>query len=377
MKITKHIIDVFRKMAPKTKSFIKKIINAKINWLGKINDLSYKKIISIYLVLFCLGRILLFYDPIRCDWIHQIVLTAISLLIVYSLKYAYIITEKIKEASAGLIFHNRKNNCTSKTLKMFADQMINTQQSIWPLIIMIFPAVGFIRKNIHLEFVERTPAGYYAVIFAASTFYLALLGYVQIVVALVQFYKISHDKDECIPLDFPHDAVSPPEWLSLWNQLFQKIIKIFFLVGTLFTLEYVLLMPKDVVTIDNGKCSFNVCDVKSFLLSWGTIFVFIIIAFPIINFEINKMKTLLIQNLGKKISREYRILFEDDFLSNSPLDMWAYKQLIESSGKYNNYFHTARSIIPIASTLLSFLLNVIKFYEGPITECLKLFGIYF
>lgn len=363
-------------MIRKNKNVIKHLINAKIDWLGKINTLSYKKIISIYVVFFILGRILLYFDPIRWDWIHQIVLTTISFFIIYSLKYAHTITQEIKEVSAGLVFGNRKNNYTSKTLKMFALQMINAQQSIWWLIVMLFPPLGFIRKNIYLGFVERTPAGYYAVIFAASTFYLALLGYAQIAIALVQFYKISHDKDGCIPLDFPHDTISPPLWLSLWNKLFQKITKIFFWVGTLFTLEYVLLMPEDIVTIEDGKYTFNVCDVGSFLVSWGTIFVFIIIAFPILHFTIDKMKKLLVHNLGKKINQEYQLLFGNKLSTGSPLDVWAYKQLIESADRYGNYFSTTRSIIPIVSTLISFLLNVIKFYEGPISQCLKLLDTY-
>lgn len=368
-KIIKCIKQTFSTIHQKAKTFARQLFYAKTNWLEKINNLSYRKLVFFYLFLFVLGRILLFFNPIRFDLIHQILLTAISFMIVYSLKYAYTQADAIQTASAGLVSKN--NNCKSKTLKTFADQMISAQQSIWWLIIMLFPPLGFIRKNIYLGFIERTPAGYYAVIFAASTYYLALLGYTQIGIALVQFYKISHDKDECITIDFPHDTVSPPEWLSLWNQLFQKIVKIFFIVGSLFTLEYILLMPKNIITIADNNFSFNVCDVHSFLLSWGTIFVFIIIALPLMNYGIGKMKISAIHNLGKKINREYEMLLGNKLATCSPLDIWAYKQLIDNPCKYSNYFHSTQSFIPVASTLFSLALNAVKLFESVLSQFLK------
>lgn len=372
-KIIKHIGIFIILLVQKIKKTIKRIIYAKFDLLGKINKLSGIKICIFYVILFVIGRILLFFNPIPFDLIHQIVLTAISYIVLYSLKYAYNMTEKIGNASSGLVYGNSGNDCTARTLKTFVDQMVDMQQSIWGPIIMLFPPLKFIRKNIYLGFIERNPAGYYAVIFAATAYYLALLGYVQILIALVQFRKISHDTDECIPLDFPHDTVAPPQWLILWNELFQKVVHRFFLVGTLFTLEYVLLMPKGIVTIDeNKKFTFNVHDVNSFLFSWGTIVVFIIIALPLISYIIDNLKILSIKNLGKKISREYEVLLGSKLSTYSPLDIWAYKQLAENAGKYSNYFKTTRSIVPIVSTLISFLLNVIKLYESVLLPLLHI-----
>lgn len=372
-KIIKHIGIFIILLVQKFVKTIKRIIHAKYDLLGKINKLSGIKICIFYVIIFVIGRILLFFNPISFGLIHQIVLTTISYIVIYSLKFAYNMTEKIRKASSGLVYGNRGKDCTGKTLKTFVDQMVNMQQSIWWLIIMLFPPLKFIRKNIYLGFIEKNPAGYYAVIFAATVYYLALLGYAQILIALMQFRKISHDTDECIPLDFPHDTVAPPQWFTLWNELFQKVIYRFFLVGTLFTLEYVLLMPKGIVTIDkNKKFTFNVHDVNSFLFSWGTIVVFIIIAFPLISYMIYSMKILTIKNLAKKISREYEILLGSKLPTYSPLDIWAYKQLIENANKYSNYFKTTRSLLPIVSTLISLMLNIIKLYESVLLPLLHI-----
>ncbi len=372
-KVIANICIFFRSVTKKPVKCIKYMINAKFNLLKLISRLSDIQICIFYVILFIMGRILLFFNPISFDLIHQIVLTIISFIILYSLKYAYNMTEEIKKASSGIGYNNKENNCTAKTLKTFVDQMIKMQQSVWLPIIMFFPPLGFIRKNIYLGFVEKNPAGYYAIIFAATTYYLALLGYVQILIALIQFYKISHDIGGCIPLDFPHDTITPPKWFSLWNELFQKIMHRFFVVGTLFTLEYVLLMPKGIVKIDANKhFVFNVRDVNSFLISWGTIFLFIIVAFPLISYMIIMMKKLLIKNLVKKINHEYEILLGNNISTYSPLDMWAYKQLIESSSNYHDYFSISHSIIPVVSTLVSFLLNAIKLFESVLFPLLHI-----
>lgn len=252
-KIIKQIGITFVIILQKLMNFIKLLAYAKFDFLGGINKLTHIEIGIFYLITFFVGRILLFYNPIPFDLVHQIVLTVISYIVLYSLKYAYNMTEKIRSAGLGLVYCNGKNDCTARTLTIFIDQMIHMQQSIWWPIIMLLPPINFIRKNLYLGFVEKNPAGYYAVIFAATTYYLALLGYIQILIAMIQFRKISHDTDECIPLDFPHDTVTPPQWLTLWNDLFQKIMRRFFVVGTLFTLEYVLLMPKGIITIDKTK----------------------------------------------------------------------------------------------------------------------------
>lgn len=368
-----YICNSSKLVTKKLVKFIKQLISAKFNLLKIINKLSDIQIFVFYTIIFIIGRVLLLFNPIPFDLIHQIVLTIISIIVLYSLKYAYNMTEEIKKTSSGIVYNNKENNCTAKTLKTFVDQMIMMQQSVWLPIIALFPPLGFIRKNIYLGFVEKNPAGYYAIIFAAITYYLALLGYAQIVIALIQFYKISHNIGECIPLDFPHDTITPPKWFLLWNELFQKIMHRFFVVGTLFTLEYVLLMPKDIVKIDANKhFVFNVRDINSFLISWGTIFLFIIVAFPLISYTINTLKKLLIKNLKKKINHEYEILLGNNISAYSPLDMWAYKQLIDSVSKYHDYFNVSHSIIPIASTLVSFLLNAIKLFESVLLPLLHI-----
>lgn len=346
----------------------KKILYIKVPWLEKINDISYGKFIIVYFIFFCVGRILLSYNPIRYGWLHQIVLTIISFIIIHSFKYAYDMTRKIKKVSLGLTYKNREKIYNASTMHTIIEQMINMQNSVWWLIIMLFPAIGFIKKNLYLEFVERNPSGYYAIIFGASTFYIALLGYSQILIALIHFGKIALDKGSCIPVDYPSDMITPPEWLTLWNQLFQKIVRLFFVVGTLFTLEYVLLMPPNIVTIKNKVFIFNVSDTRSFILSWLKIFILIIIAFPILSIIINNMWKLLVKNLKKKINYEHTLLLRKNMPGNSVLDLWIYKQLMESPIKYNSYLHTYKKIIPVASTIISLLLNIAKLYESIIPK---------
>lgn len=368
-KIKMHVTNFLVKSFAMMKKGILRLIHAKLEWLKIINDINYTKFFVIYLILFCIGRILLIFDFIRFSLLHQIILTIISFLGVYSFKFAYKMTEKIKTISVGLT--NTSSDINQRSMKDHIKQMVNLQNSIWWLIIMLYPPINFAKKVFYLGFIERNPAGYYAVIFAASTYYIALLGYVQIGIALLTFYKIACNKGNCIPVDFPSDAVSPPEWLILWKQLFDTIVKLFFVVGTLFTTEYILLMPQNVVTIKNRDFSFNVCDPSAFIRSWITIGVFIIIAFPLIANSIKHMMKTLIKNLNKKISHEYKLLLPRELTANSALNLWAYKQLSESSIEYKKYFYTTKSIVPIISTIISLTLNVIKLYESILPQLLQ------
>lgn len=347
---------------------IKKICFIKVQWLEKIRNITYAKFCIFYFIFFCIGRLLLFSNPIKYDWIHQIVLTAITFIMIYSLKYIDKMTKKIKAASIGLTYKNRKDIDRSPTMHIIVMQMMNMQNSVWWLIIMVFPAIGFIRKNLLLGFVEKNPAGYYAVFFGAQTFYIALLGYSQILVALFYFLQIAYDRGSCIPVDYPSDLVNPPEWYILWNQLFQKIVRLFFVVGTLFTLEYVLLMPSDVVTYRDGMFIFNVSDTRTFLSSWLTIFICIIVAFPAIYIVISRTQKTLLNNLNKKINYEHTILLQKNASNNSVLDLWIYRQLMETPIKYNDYNHAYQKVIPVASTIISLLLNVFKLYESILTR---------
>lgn len=370
----KRICSLIQKFCDKIVQSIKiavpKLLYAKVHWLEKIKGVSYKSIIIFYFLFFCIGRIFLFSNPIRYDWIHQVVLTIISFIVIYSLRYAYDMTQEIRTASLGLIYKNRTAIYKSPTMYSIIGQMIDMQNSVWWLIIMLYPAIGFIKKNLYLGFVERNPAGYYAVFFGASTFYIALLGYSQILIALIYFGKISIDEGNCIPVDYPSDMIEPPKWLSLWNQLFQKITRLFFITGTLFTLEYTLLMPPNIVTIKDKHFIFNVHDVNKFISSWLTIFIWIIIAFPIISIAISYMQRLLVKNLSKKINHEHTLLFQRNMSNNSVFEVWIYKQLVEAPIKYNNYFQTYKKIIPVASTIISLLLNIAKLYESIIPKLL-------
>lgn len=354
------------------KDFAKLLAGGKFDLLGKINKLSKMQIGLFYLIIFILGRVLLLYNPIPFGLIHQVVLTIISFIVISSLKYAYKITSEINAAVKGEIFDDNKKGHATKTLSAFVDQMIEMQKSAWWLVIVLVPPIRFIRKNLYLGFIEKNPAGYYAIIFAATTYYLALLGYTQILIALVQFYKISNDKDDCIPLIVPRDLIEPPKWLLLWNALFQKILHRFFIVGTLFTFEYILLMPRNIISIDKNKFHCNARDTNAFLFSWGTIAVFIIVAFPLISFIINKMKKQAIKNFSKKINREYGTFLCGKVDTYSPLDLWACKQLIKDIGKYDDFLITTFSIIPVASTFISLLLNIIKLYESVLLPLLRI-----
>ena len=84
------------------------------------------------------------------------------------------------------------------------------------------------------------------------------------------------------------------------------------------------------------------------------------------------MKKQAIKNFSKKINREYGTFLCGKVDTYSPLDLWACKQLIKDIGKYDDFLITTFSIIPVASTFISLLLNIIKLYESVLLPLLRI-----
>jgi len=296
---------------------------------------------------------------------HQVTLTAISLLVIYMIKYCREMGNSIREASSGLIGNSKNSGLRSRRMYDIISDMQMYQRSAWWLILPIFPCISFIGKNFRLGYVPVSVTGCYAVCFGASAFYLALVAYIHLVVSIVFFWKLAHDQGGCIPLRFPSDLASPPKWLELWSRYFQKAESAFFISGTLFTLEYTILMPQDIVTFDKGIVIHSV-DPVGFVTGWLTIIILIIFAFPVIAILIRHCFHKLLIQMRTRITNEFQSLTQGKKEDHSLLEYWAYNQLV-SSFKYGSYIFQRKAIVPVLSTSISLVLNLAKLYESVFT----------
>ena len=165
------------------RTLLLKLLGVRCSLQEKIAMCSTADILAVYVLFFVVGRLILDQEPFRFGIVHQVVLTFISILVIYMLRYCYMMGNKLSEASAGLKGFG-KNDVTSRTMYSFIQQMKRCQQSIWCFVVPAFPAVRFVQKTLYLEYVPDSDTGYYAALFGASTFYLALIAYIHLAISI-------------------------------------------------------------------------------------------------------------------------------------------------------------------------------------------------
>lgn len=308
----------------------------------------------LYVGSFAIGRVLLLHEPFRFGLVHQIILVFLSLLQIYMLYYLLDTINHLMAMMSGI------NTSIFFCLKNLKKRILFPVNYVWPII----PAILFARKQIIMGYVPFSAVGIYAVVLASSTFYIGLLCYLQSFLTMLAMRKISRIKIDDLPFDFPDDTLRPSEWLLCLYKLFKKGQYAFFTAGIFYTLEYVLLMPEDIVIYDtnSNSISINSSNPVGFVTGWLTIVILIIIAFPIFMKYFQNLFRQLVKNLKAKASGELRKLYGNS--SNKGLDsIYSLFSLNEQMMKDGNYLINQKSIYPVAATIISMTINVIKLIE--------------
>lgn len=354
------------------KNFARTVIAAQCTWQEKIAKFDMKIIIGTYIAIFIIGRFILHREPFRFGLVHQICLTTISLIVVYMLRYCYLMGNKLLEASSGLMGSKKKakrNGLLQRSMYNHICAMKKYQKSVWCFVLPIIPCIHFIYKTLYLEYVPTSATGYFAVIFGAATFYLALIAYIHLVISIIFFGKIAYNSGECIPLQFPNDLLTAPQWLNLWVEYFSQAEKAFFITGMLFTLEYIILMPSRIITFEPNLIIHSKSP-TAFLTSWLVIILLIIVGFPVIAFIIRKFFKKLLDNMKCLAKSEFSVLWDRKNSSNILSELWAYEQLSVNVMKMGTYIFQRKSYVPIVTTGISFVLNAVKLYESILVPLL-------
>lgn len=321
------------------------------NILTQIYTLKLRYILSFYVLLFLLGRILAIREDFPWSLVHQLDLTAISLLGLYMLQYLHTVTKKIRDNTLGI------NILISGQIK----KLNNLRMSPLNFLCPIYPVLSFIYKIVQMKYVPTTPTGLYAIFMASSAFYIALICYFQLVMSTYAIYKLTRIDVQDLPFSFPNDLIEPPEWLKELAAIYKKTQFSFFTVGFLFTTEYILLIPEGIdILDDSGKL--NLALPYDFWSTWIVIFVFIIIAFPAFWLFLRALLLKLSRNLNKKVLNEMKI-FSPSKTDADVTAIWSYHQLVNHAIQFDKTVLPKGNIYPLVATSLSFFLNLAKLFE--------------
>lgn len=308
----------------------------------------------VYIVVFVVGRFLLAAEAFRHGTIHQLVLTTISLIQIYMLIYLRRIIQTLTGITNGYNVH------IYQSLTKLQKRLKSVINYLWP----IFPAILFARKQLAMGYVPLSATGIYAITFAASTFYMGLICYSQSLLTMLAVRDITKIAIVNLPFDFPDDTLRPPEWLVTLYSLFRKGQYAFFSVGILYTLEYVLLMPENIISFGNSlaSISINVTNRIGFLTGWLVIIVLIIIAFPIYMSYFTSLFRKLVSNLKSKATGEMKVLFSNS--AGTKLDSFhTMFNLSNEIMKDENYLFKSKTVYPIVATAISIAINLFKLAE--------------
>lgn len=307
-------------------------------------------IVLLYIAFFVIGRLIALKEDFTWSLIHQIDLTIISLICLYMLHDLHIIVTDTRDSMLGICTYiseplNKLNNYRLSPLNLF---------------VPIFPVISFINKIIKLNFVPLSITGFYAIFMAASAFYIALISYWQLILSMITIYKLTCIEYVNLPFTFPSDLFEVPKWIKNLANIYKKTQFSFFTVGTLFTAEYMMLMPSNISIIDSNR-KFNKNLPYELWSTWIIIFVFIIFAFPIFWILLKKLFIKLARHLNKKVIQQISML--NDGSIDDVTSIWSYYQLINNAIKFEDKLFPKYNIYPLVATSVSFILNLAKLYE--------------
>mgnify|MGYP001035905840 FL=1 len=318
--------------------------------LLKIYTVKFRYIVLVYLIIFLIGRLIALKEDFEHSLIHQIDLTIISLIGLYMLQYLHETVSDTRNIMLGICPY----------ISDYLGKLTEKRVSALNIILPIIPVLSFSNKMLKLNYVPISLTGFYALFMAASAFYIALVCYWQLILSTKTIYTLAHMDYNDLPFVYPNDLLEIPDWIKKLTNIYIRTQFSFFTVGTLFTAEYIMLMPDNIEIIDlNGNLNLNLS--FDFWSTWIVIFVFIIIAFPIFWILLKRLYVMLATNLSKKASQQLLLLNINP--TNDVTSLWSYYQMQNTVLKFETRLFPKRNFYPLIATSVSFILNLAKLFE--------------
>lgn len=316
--------------------------------LLKIYTVKFRYIVLVYLIIFLIGRLIALKEDFEHSLIHQIDLTIISLIGLYMLQYLHETVSDTRNIMLGICPY----------ISDYLGKLTEKRVSALNIILPIIPVLSFSNKMLKLNYVPISLTGFYALFMAASAFYIALVCYWQLILSTKTIYTLAHMDYNDLPFVYPNDLLEIPDWIKKLTNIYIRTQFSFFTVGTLFTAEYIMLMPDNIEIIDlNGNLNLSF----DFWSTWIVIFVFIIIAFPIFWILLKRLYVMLATNLSKKASQQLLLLNINP--TNDVTSLWSYYQMQNTVLKFETRLFPKRNFYPLIATSVSFILNLAKLFE--------------
>lgn len=323
-----------------------------------IEHLDFKKVIIIYSLFFILGRYVNIFYQFRFSFIHQINLSIISCIVLSVLHTFYNITSSLEKEFCG------KN----PFLHIEFRKLNNRISSVWNIILPFLLCGVFCFVIFYLNYLPLNLMGIFGAIMASSAFFFSLMAYYAFVNSMLCIFALQKKDADSLPFTYPDDIKNTPRWIKALQELFRISQISIFAVGTLFTLEYVLLVPIDSIQF-TPIFKINSNHPIIFLYNWVIIAVFVIVACPIMLFITKKYLNRLLGKIYSQAKKHMDAIFYEESLSINTL--LYYQQVLKNLKSSDMYAIKNQALYPIAGTTISIALNLIKLFEAYLFPILR------
>lgn len=249
-----------------------------------LQELSWKKIVCRLLFNFFIGTVILLHtNTIHYFFPHLLCLT-FNIVITLAIGKEY--ADTILSLDNDILKKHKKEYIELRSnYKRFRKYAFNSLNLILCIVILVLFFWGIFSQH----YIELDIVGCYAVCIVSITVSISVIGYTQYLWMLWFLYRI------CNCSSVPHYKSIPAytPFLVKIGTLTQHTKWCFFLEGFLYVFEYLILIPDGNITLSN----INMPDNVSFLVTWGVIFVVIILAFPTLIFVQELLMSQIVSNL--------------------------------------------------------------------------------
>lgn len=208
--------------------------------------------------------ILKHYGGFNLPSIHTIVLSIIPIIIINVIHRCF-----------RLLKHLCATTQTFISYEMFEGmKRLKSKRNIIPIIVVYCFYAYCIYK---LGFIPNNPLGVFGAFLASIALLCGLGGYCLYLHFIYIIFRISNYYD-CDNQPYPQYQ----NWYSQIYYIYRSLSNTFSICGVLYILEYCMLMPKQLLIKVNNKYILNICDINLFYGSWISIFLLIVIAYPLL-----------------------------------------------------------------------------------------------
>lgn len=329
-----------------------------VGTIACIKRLKVKDYVFFAAIVLVLGSIIRFFFFYPNYLFYQVMLTSIIIVtVIYSKKFWY-------------DFQNLRGKiATDPKLHVLYSKAERAQYSPYILLgTLLFTGV-YVSIMFILGYLEFNIVGIYALILILITCLTGTLAYGQYIVLLVYIFRLSGTKVSVYNYYFPAHT----EWLKELAKITRMVSNVFFVLGTMYTCIWMVLIPKGTIKIilTNGKLGgFKLLLTSNsntlFAVSWIGIFLLFIVAFPLLHILQRKLIKMITKRMKENTMGELQLLLNStiNLGKNNIEGHMKYFSLIKEVGATPDYPLETKSYLPIVMSLASLLIQLIKIGES-------------